>query len=86
MSSEPLRKCSLPSDGQIRLTGPIESEEDVMKILRRSLLVLLLTVGAGACTSSSIVGPDYTPDSGNHNPDGGSHNPDGGSYTWNGGS
>ena len=50
-----------------------------MKTLRRLVLVLALTVGAGAC-SGSILGPDvhnpgdgsYTPDSGNHNPGDGS--------------
>jgi len=76
----------LVSDGQIGLTALIESEENVMKTLRRSLLALLLTVGAGACTSSSIVGPDYGPDSGNHTTDGGSHTTDGGSHTTDGGS
>ena len=51
-----------------------------MKTLRRSLLVLLLTVGTGACTTS-ILGPDieiHSPDGGNHSPDGGNHSPDGG--------
>jgi len=35
-----------------------------MKILRRSILVLLLTVGAAACTGSSITAPDHNPDPG----------------------
>jgi hypothetical protein len=47
-----------------------------MKTLRRSLLVLLLTVGAGACTTS-ILGPDvHSPDPGAHSPDPGAHSPD----------
>ncbi|MDZ7779233.1 MAG: hypothetical protein U5R14_04740 [Gemmatimonadota bacterium] len=42
-----------------------------MKTLRRSLLVLLLTVGTAACTTSSITGPDHSPDPGElqHSPD-----------------
>jgi len=32
--------------------------EDVMKTIRRSITVLLLTVGAAACGASSIVAPD----------------------------
>ena len=56
-----------------------------MKTLRRSLLVLLLTVSTAAC-SSSILGPDtHNPDGGNHNPDGGNHNPDGGNHNPDGG-
>ena len=39
-----------------------------MKTLRRSLLVLLLTVGAAAC-GTSLTGPDYTPDPGLYTPD-----------------
>ena len=54
-----------------------------MKTLRRLLLVLVLTVGAGAC-SGSILGP-HNPDGGNHNPDGGNHNPDGGNHNPDGG-
>lgn len=39
-----------------------------MKILSRSLLVLLLTVGVAAC--GSITGPDHSPDPGVfHSPD-----------------
>lgn len=34
-----------------------------MKLLRLSLMALLLTVGTAAC-GSSIVGPDHTPDPG----------------------
>ena len=51
---------------------------DPMKILSRSLLVLLLTVGTAACTGSSITGPDHTPDPGEfHTPDPGElHTPD----------
>jgi hypothetical protein len=51
---------------------------DPMKILRQSLLVLLLTVGTAACTTSSITGPDHTPDPGEfHTPDPGElHTPD----------
>ena len=52
-----------------------------MKTLRRSLLVLFLTVGAGACTTS-VLGPEdieqHGPDSGNHGPDSGNHGPDSG--------
>jgi len=50
-----------------------------MKTLRRSLLVLMLTVGTAAC-GSSIMGP-HTPDSGNHTPDSGNHTPDSGNHT-----
>jgi predicted small lipoprotein YifL len=55
-----------------------------MKTLRRSLLVLLLTVGTTAC-GSSILGPDYHPDGGNYHPDGGNYHPDGGNYNPDGG-
>ena len=52
-----------------------------MKTLLRSLLVLTLALGAGACTTS-ILGPQdveqHGPDGGNHGPDGGNHGPDGG--------
>ncbi len=47
-----------------------------MKNLRRLVLVAVLTVGVGAC-STSITGP-HNPDSGHHNPDSGHHNPDSG--------
>jgi len=47
-----------------------------MKILRCSLLLLVLSLAAGAC-GSSITGP-HTPDSGNHTPDSGNHTPDSG--------
>ncbi len=48
-----------------------------MKTLRRSLLVLLLTVGAAAC-GTSITAPEHTPDPGLfHTPDPGlDHTPD----------
>ncbi len=49
-----------------------------MKTLRRSLLVLMLTIATAAC-GSSITGP-HNPDSGNHNPDSGNHNPDSGNH------
>ena len=56
-----------------------------MKTLRRSLLVLLLTVGTSAC-GSSVLGPDtHSPDGGNHSPDGGNHSPDGGNHSPDGG-
>jgi predicted small lipoprotein YifL len=51
-----------------------------MKTLRRSLLVLVLTIGTAAC-SSSLVGPDYSPDSGNYSPDSGNYSPDSGNYS-----
>jgi len=41
-----------------------------MKTFRRSLFVLFLTVGAAACTGTSVTGPDHNPDPGEfHNPD-----------------
>ena len=42
-----------------------------MKTLLRSLLILTLVVGTGACTS--ILGPEHGPDAGNdlHGPDAG---------------
>jgi len=42
-----------------------------MKTLLRSLLILTLVVGTGACTS--ILGPQHGPDAGNdfHGPDAG---------------
>ena len=48
-----------------------------MKILSRSLILLLLTVGAAAC-GTSITGPEHTPDPGFlHTPDPGFlHTPD----------
>ena len=46
-----------------------------MKSLLRLLLVLTLTVSTGACTST-ILGPDHTPDPGAHTPDPGAHTPD----------
>ena len=58
-----------------------------MKTLRHSLLVLLLTVGAGACTTS-ILGPEtdlHQPNGGNHQPNGGNHQPNGGNHQPNGG-
>ena len=53
-----------------------------MKTFRRLILVLVLSVGAGAC-SGSILGPEdaHIPDSGNHIPDSGNHIPDSGNYT-----
>lgn len=51
-----------------------------MKILRRSLLVLLLALGTAAC-SNSITGPDHTPDPGVYTPDPGVYTPDPGVYT-----
>jgi hypothetical protein len=45
-----------------------------MKTLRRSLLVLMLTVGPAAC-GTSIMGP-HSPDPGQHSPDPGQHSPD----------
>jgi hypothetical protein len=49
-----------------------------MKTIRRLVLVLALTIGAGACSSGSILGP-HSPDAGSHSPDAGSHSPDAGS-------
>ena len=49
-----------------------------MKILRRSLLVFVLTMATAAC-GSSILGP-HAPDSGNHAPDSGNHAPDSGNH------
>jgi hypothetical protein len=58
--------------------GRLPGEDPIMKTLRRSLLIVLLTVGAGAC-STPIMGPDdaeqHNPGSGNHNPGSGNHNP-----------
>ena len=50
-----------------------------MKKLLRSLLVLTLVVGAGACTS--VLGPEHSPDAGNHSPDAGNHSPDAGNHS-----
>jgi len=47
-----------------------------MKLLRRSILVFLLTMATAAC-GSSILGP-HAPDSGNHAPESGNHAPDSG--------
>lgn len=55
-------------------------KDEHMKTLRRLMLVMVLTVGAGAC-SGSILGPEHTPDSGNHTPDSGNHTPDSGNHT-----
>jgi predicted small lipoprotein YifL len=55
-----------------------------MKMLRRSILALFLTIATAAC-GSSITGP-YTPDSGSYTPDSGSYTPDSGSYTPDSGS
>lgn len=50
-----------------------------MKTIRRLVLVLALTVGAGACTGS-ILGPDvHSPGDGSHSPGDGSHSPGDGS-------
>lgn len=55
------------------------TEDHPMKILRRSLLAMLLTVGTAAC-GTSLTEP-YTPDSGNYTPDSGNYTPDSGNYT-----
>ena len=47
---------SLSSHRAAFSTSPIG--ESVMKTIRRSLTVLLLTVGAAACGASSITAPD----------------------------
>jgi hypothetical protein len=52
--------------------------EELMKKLTRSLLVLSLTVGTAAC-GTQIMGP-YNPDPGAYNPDPGAYNPDPGAY------
>jgi hypothetical protein len=53
-----------------------------MKNIRRFALVMALTLGAAAC-SSTITGPDWeaehTPTSGSHTPTSGSHTPTSGS-------
>lgn len=59
-----------------------------MKPIRRTLTVLLLTVGAAACGTSSILAPecddpavcDYQPGTGNYQPGTGNYQPGTGNY------
>ncbi len=49
-------------------TSTRSHEDAVMKTIRRSLTVLLLTVGVAACGTSSILGPEIQPGTGNIQP------------------
>ena len=55
------------------------TEEDLMKNLCTSVLVLLLSAGVAAC-GESVTGPDYVPDPGGYVPDPGGYVPDPGGY------